>query len=133
MLPAQDPEVARAHRVFERGRAVADKSGFERLSAQARQTLLQSWEAISFDWYKDKLHGSTYRHPESGAEIVELDKFVQMQVLRGEWLGQVGELAAYCARPVRQRPLVQGIVRSCDHWAALALGDTIKEVWWVAK
>jgi hypothetical protein len=50
VLPAQDPEVARAHRVFERVRAVADKSGFERLSAQVRQTLLQGWEAIPFDW-----------------------------------------------------------------------------------
>jgi hypothetical protein len=38
VLPrAQDPEVARAHRVFERVHAVADKSGFERLSPQARQ------------------------------------------------------------------------------------------------
>jgi hypothetical protein len=52
VLPAQDPEVARAHRVFEWVRAVADKSGFERLSAQARQTLLQGWEAIPFDWYE---------------------------------------------------------------------------------
>ena len=83
--------------------------------------------------YKDKLQGSIYRHPEGGAEVLELDHFVQMQVLRGERLGRVGELAAYCAQPVRQRPLVQGIVWSCDHWAALALGDTIKEVWWVAK
>jgi hypothetical protein len=133
VLPAQDPEVARAHRVFERVRAVADKSGFEHLSAQARQTLLQGWEAIFFDWYKDKRHGSIYRHPEGGAEVLEPDHFVQMQVLQGERLGQVGELAVYCARPVRQRPLVQGIVWSGDHWAALALGDTIKEVWWVAK
>jgi hypothetical protein len=78
VLPGQDPEVARAHRVFERVRAVADKSGFEHLSAQARQTLLQGWEAISFDWYKDKLHGSIYRRPEGGAEVLELDHFVQM-------------------------------------------------------
>jgi hypothetical protein len=52
VLPAQEPEVARAYRVFERVRAVADKSGFERLSAQARQTLLQGWEAIPFDWIR---------------------------------------------------------------------------------
>jgi tetratricopeptide (TPR) repeat protein len=108
-------------------------SGFERLSAQARQNRLQGWQAIPFDWYKDKLHGSIYRHPEGGAEVLELDHFVQMQVLRGERLGRVGELAAYCARPLRQRPLVQGIVWSCNHWAALTLGDTVKEVWWVAK
>jgi tetratricopeptide (TPR) repeat protein len=108
-------------------------TGFERLSPQARQNSLQGWQAIPFDWYKDKLQGSIYRHPEGGAEVLELDHFVQMQVLRGERLGRVGELAAYCARPMRQRPLVQGVVWSCDDWAALALGDTVKEVWWVAK
>jgi hypothetical protein len=71
---------------------------------------LQGWQAIPFDGYKDKLQGSFYRHPEGEAEVLELDHFVQMQVLRGERLGRVGELAAYCARPLRQRPLVQGIV-----------------------
>jgi tetratricopeptide (TPR) repeat protein len=108
-------------------------TGFERLSPQAKQNSLQGWQAIPFDWYKDKLHGSIYRHPEGGAEVLELDHFVQMQVLRGERLGRVGDLAAYCAQPVRQRPLVRGEVWSCDHWAALTLGDTVKEVWWVAK
>jgi hypothetical protein len=108
-------------------------TGFERLSAQARQTLLQGWEAIPFDWYKDKLHGHIYRQPGGKAEVLELDHFVQMQVLKGERLGRVRELAAYCARPLRQRPLVRGTVWSCDNWAALALGDRVQEVWWVAK
>jgi hypothetical protein len=117
---------------FVRNRASCRRS-LERLSSQARQNRLQGWQAIPFDWYKDKLHGSIYRHPEGGAEVLELDRFVQMQVLRGERLGRVGDLAAYCARPVRQRPLVQGVVWSCNDWAALALGDTVKEVWWVAK
>jgi tetratricopeptide (TPR) repeat protein len=30
-------------------------SGFERLSPQVRQNSLQGWQAIPFDWYKDKL------------------------------------------------------------------------------
>jgi hypothetical protein len=46
-------------------------SGLECLSVQARQTLLQGWEAIPFDWYKDKLHRHIYRHPEGRAEVLE--------------------------------------------------------------
>jgi tetratricopeptide (TPR) repeat protein len=108
-------------------------AGFKQLSPKARQDFLPGWKPIPFDWVKEKLHGHIYRHPDGRAEVLELDQFVQMQVLRGGQLGLVRDLSAYCARPLRQRTLVQGVVWSCDDWAALALGNAVQEVWWVAK
>jgi hypothetical protein len=103
-------------------------SGCGRWPTKAANACRSSWWSI--------VRPTLRRHaswPQGGAEILELDHFVQMQVLRGERLGRVGELAAYCARPLRQRPLMQGIVWFCDHWAALALGNRVQEVWWVAE
>jgi hypothetical protein len=108
-------------------------AGFKQLSPKARQDFLPGWKPIRFDWVKEKLQGHIYRHPDGRAEVLELDQFVQMQVLQGGQLGLVRDLPAYCARPLRQRTLVQGVVWSCDDWAALALGDAVQEVWWVAK
>jgi tetratricopeptide (TPR) repeat protein len=108
-------------------------SGFERLSARSPEALLAGWRSMSFDWIRAKLHGQIYRSPEGGAEVLALDEFVQMQVLRGGPLGLVGGLSGYCGEPLRQRTLAQGEVWSCDDWAALALGEEVKEVWWVAK
>lgn len=108
-------------------------NGFERLSARSREAVLPGWRSLSFDWIRAELHGHIFRSPEGGAEVLELDQFVQMQVLRGGPLGVVGTLSGYCAEPLRQRALAQGVVWSCDDWAALAMGDTVQEVWWVAK
>jgi len=108
-------------------------SGFERLSPDGTQNSLRDWQAIAFDWFKDKLHGHIYRRPDGLAEVLELDQFVQMQVLRDDSLGRVRDLGAYCEQRLKPRPLSQGVVWSCDDWAALSSGDQIQELWWVAK
>ncbi|MGH8569905.1 MAG: hypothetical protein ACREXU_18350, partial [Gammaproteobacteria bacterium] len=77
--------------------------------------------------------GHIYRRPDGAAEILELDNFLQMQVLRGERLARAGDLEAYCQQRLRPRPLPQGTLWSCDNWAALTSGDEVQEVWWVAK
>ena len=108
-------------------------AGFEGLSPEAMRSTLRGWQAIGFDWFKGKLHGHIYRRPDGAAEVLELDQFVQMQVLRGERLARAADLEAYCRQPVRPRPLPQGTLWSCDDWAALTSGDEVQEVWWVAK
>jgi len=108
-------------------------TGFEGLSPEAMQSTLRGWQAIGFDWFKGKLHGHIYRRPDGAAEILELDNFLQMQVLRGERLARAGDLEAYCPQRLRPRLLPQGTLWSCDEWAALTSGDEVQEVWWVAK
>jgi tetratricopeptide (TPR) repeat protein len=108
-------------------------NGFERLSPQALRNALPGWKAISFDWYKEKLHGHIYQHPDGRAAVLELDQFPQMQVLRGTQLGTLQDIAASCSQPLRQRNLVQGVVWSCSNWAVLVKGEQVQEAWWVAK
>ena len=75
---------------------------FERFSVKASQKRLPNWQSIPFDWFKDKLHGHIYRRPDGGAEVLELDGFVQMQVLHGASLAQVENLSVFCAEPLRR-------------------------------
>jgi tetratricopeptide (TPR) repeat protein len=91
------------------------------------------WQAIEFDWLKDKLHGRIYERRDGTAEMLALDQFVQMQVLTGQRLGKKEDLSSYCPRPLRQRALVQGTLWSCQRWAALERDGVIHEVWWVAE
>ena len=107
--------------------------GFEPLSPEIRASRLAHWQTIDFDWVTERLQGRIYQRPDGKAEVLELDGFVQMQVLKGERFGPVDALAGYCARPLRMRMLAQGEVWSCEHWAALTRDGTITELWWVAK
>ncbi|MFH0342937.1 MAG: hypothetical protein ACHBNF_12580 [Chromatiales bacterium] len=52
---------------------------------------------------------------------------------RGERLGRVRDLGTHCQERLKPRDLSQGVVWSCDDWAALGSGDQVQEVWWVAK
>jgi hypothetical protein len=98
-----------------------------------REPLLPDWKSIEFDWARDKLHGHIHLRPDGLAEVLELDHFVHMQVLRGEYLGRIELLPRYCAEPLRHRVLAHGEVWTCDHWAAWVREDRLQEVWWVAK
>jgi tetratricopeptide (TPR) repeat protein len=108
-------------------------SGLERLAPEVERNTLRDWDATYFDWFKGKLHGHIYRRRDKKAEVLELDQFIQMQVLKGNRLAKVQDLASYCSQPLRQRSLAQGVVRSCDGWAALSTGNEVKELWWIAK
>ncbi|MGH8474015.1 MAG: tetratricopeptide repeat protein, partial [Gammaproteobacteria bacterium] len=107
-------------------------TALETASAAAMQNTLLGWQVIEFDWFKDKLHGNIYRHPGGLAEVLEIDDLVQMQVLHGEHLGRVRDLSAHCAQRLKVHLLSEGIVWSCEDWAALTSGDEVKELWWVA-
>lgn len=108
-------------------------TSFEPLSRQLREERLGRWELIPFDWFKDKLHGAIYRRPDGKAEVLELDHFVQMQVLKGSELGTVRDLNGYCARSLRQRNLARGVVWSCDDWAVWVQHGQVREAWWIAR
>lgn len=107
-------------------------TGLARLSRDDAARLA-GWRVTAFDWYREQLHGHIYRRPDGGAEVLELDRFVQMQVLRGNDLGSVAALPDYCPRPLRRRELARGTVWSCDDWAALSHGQAVSEIWKVAR
>jgi tetratricopeptide (TPR) repeat protein len=108
-------------------------SGLRLLSPRDTRKILYPWEAMEFDWFGDKLHGHIYRSPSGDAEVLELDQFVQMQVLKGKDLSRVRDLSAHCANALRTRSLHQGKLWSCDTWAALERDGEVKELWWIAK
>ena len=107
-----------------------------RLQRQAPQTLrttLEGWRALRVNGATDKLNGHIYYHPEGAAAVLELDRFVQLQVIRDASLGTVQAARGYCPQPLRPRALAQGVVWSCTDWAVLAHGDQVREAWWVAR
>lgn len=107
-------------------------TGDKPLSAEDK-SILQSWKRIDFDWFTKGLQGHIYQRPEDGAEVLELDQFVHMQVLKETGLSNIQKLSGFCAKPLRQHILASGTVWSCDHWGVMTQGDKIKEAWWIAK
>jgi hypothetical protein len=95
---------------------------------------LYGWgRPISFNWYREQLRGHIYQHPDGRVAVLELDDFMQMQVLKGEHLGQVSQLSHYCGQTLRQRHLARGILWSCGDWAALTFENKVQEVWRVLR
>ncbi|HCK80954.1 MAG TPA: hypothetical protein DIC59_05745 [Candidatus Competibacteraceae bacterium] len=105
----------------------------QRQSPQSLRGLLKDWRVLRVNGSSDKLDGHIYYHPEGTAAVLELDQFVQVQVLRDGALGTVQAARGYCPRPLRPRELAGGTVWSCADWAVLARGDEVREVWWVAR
>ncbi|MGA8053075.1 MAG: M48 family metalloprotease [Burkholderiales bacterium] len=108
-------------------------NGREGRAPRVAEELGSAWRVREFDWQKTKLHGRIFWRADGSAELLELAGFVQMQALKGEDLGKAAELEGYCARPLRRRALAQGVVWSCDQWAALVRDDIVREVWWAAR
>ena len=105
------------------------------LSEQTRvMEKLYGWERpISFNWYREQLRGHIYERPDGRFAVLELDDFMQMQVLKGDNLGDVSQLSSYCGESLRQRTLANGILWSCSDWAALTFEDKVREVWRVLR
>jgi tetratricopeptide (TPR) repeat protein len=106
-----------------------DQDSASRVSKHLRQAQLGDWKVIGFDWFKGNLHGHIYQRPDGQAEVLELDGFVQMQVLKGGPLGPMTSLREHCSRPLHERRLVHGALLSCGKWAALAEEGELKELW----
>ena len=97
------------------------------------KSILKNWKRINFDWFTKGLQGHIYQRQTDAAEVLELDQFIHMQVLKGSTLGPVNIISGFCQKPLRQRALAKGIIWSCDHWAVLTQNDKIIEAWWIAK
>ena len=98
-----------------------------------QQAVLKDWQKTAFDWFQDDLYGHIYQNRLSQAQVLVLDGFVQMQILKGKPLGDPHTLDAYCASPLRTRTLAQGQILSCQSWAVWVRDDAIQEVWQMAE
>jgi hypothetical protein len=68
-----------------------------------------------------------YEHPNGIASVLGLRRRVEMVVLKQ--LDNINELSDYCGEPLRERGVVNGVLLSCDNWAALVVGEEVREVW----
>lgn len=107
---------------------------WQKISEQeAVMNRLSDWEEpIPID-LSEKLRGHIYQRPNGGVEVLELEEFMQMQVLKGDNLGTVHKLSNYCGQPLRQRTLANGELWSCGNWAALAFDGKVQEVWRILR
>jgi hypothetical protein len=96
---------------------------------------LSDWEeATPIKFLPDNQVGHIYQHPHGRAEVLELDNYVQLQILKGDNLSSVNQLSNYCGQPLRQRTLARGDLWSCGNWAALTFdGQKVLEVWQVVR
>lgn len=108
---------------------------WQRISQQRKLVKqLYSWgKPTYFNWYKAKLKGKIYKHPNGQLEILELDDFIQMQVIKGKNLPKIKQLSKYCNQTLQQRQLINGNLLSCNDWAALTFEGKVQEVWRVLK
>ena len=108
---------------------------WQRISQQIKLVnKLYSWgRPTYFNWQKAKLKGKIYQRPDGQLEILELDDFIQMQVLKGKDLPKSQKLPKYCNQTLQQRRLINGILWSCNDWAALSFDGKVQEVWRVLK
>jgi hypothetical protein len=98
-----------------------------------RDHTLAGWRSIPFDWAGDALYGHIYRAPSGKAAVLELDGFVQMQVLEVSTSLAPSELQSVCARTLRRRALAGRRVWSCHDWSVSMVEGEPTELWWVAR
>ncbi len=98
----------------------------------AERKLLFDWEVTEFDWREKWRNARFYRNQDGSAEVLEIAGFLKMQVIRGQGLGSVKSLQAYCNNPIHDRTLAQGALWTCKkNWAALTFENNVREVWWL--
>ena len=91
------------------------------------------WEAQRFDWFADQLSGRILTRVDGGAMVLELDRFVQMQVLRKDLPGGPDMLVPHCPSGLDRREVAAGRILSCGNWAALLSDGGVRELWWLAR
>jgi tetratricopeptide (TPR) repeat protein len=102
------------------------------LSGKTR-LVLHNWQPKLINLNQESLKGFLYASFDSNAEVLELDDFIQMKVIKHKNLGKVSDLQRYCKKQLHRRMLSQGEIWTCGHWAALTRGKNVDEVWWMAK
>jgi tetratricopeptide (TPR) repeat protein len=102
------------------------------LTDQARASV-QNWRSQRIALDQSQLNGHLYTSPNDQSELLELDEFVQMKVLKNQNMGTIAKLPGTCKSALQRRTMAKGIVWTCRNWAVLTLNDTIQEAWWMAK
>lgn len=102
------------------------------LTPTLRAKLFPGWESIPFDWFQAKLYGFIHRSPDRQAEVMEMDQFVQLQVVKKDLAVSLEQLPKLCSRPLIRHRLLSEEVFACDRWAVLARDGRAIEAWWIA-
>ncbi len=90
-----------------------------------KQKTLNQWQKSRVRIYD--LFEHIYQHP--NAEVLRLRDWVEMVVLKKLEHITKKDLPAYCGQPLRERRVVNGTLWTCRDWAALVVGDEVREVW----
>ena len=99
---------------------------------QVDYKFLDGWKQISVNWAIDNLSGHIYQRKDKQAELLELDGYVQMQVLKNRQFETPTEIVKKCRQAMNKRTTSQGDVWTCGNWAILVQDKRIKEAWWNA-
>ena len=92
-----------------------------------------SWTSTAFGWQGGHLTGNVYRSQDTQGEVLELDGYVQLQVLKGKGLGTTTSIASRCHRGLRSQRIGSRRIWTCEDWAAVAHDETIEQVWRIAR
>lgn len=102
------------------------------LTPTLRAKLFRGWEAIPFDWFQAKLYGFIHRSPDRQAEVMEMDQFIQLQVVKTALRVTTEQLPKLCPQPLTRHRLLNGELFTCGHWAVLVRDQHPVEAWWIA-
>ncbi|GAB4362182.1 MAG: hypothetical protein Kow0060_18270 [Methylohalobius crimeensis] len=103
------------------------------LTPTLRSRLFREWEAIPFDWYRAKLYGFIHRSPDRRAAVMEMDQYIQLQVIKTKLPLSIQQLPKFCPQPLTKRRLLSGELHSCENWAVLVREDQPVEAWWITR
>lgn len=132
MKPMQCRKASKKSAARKSWRLPLPENQLKTLTPSIHQSFVTGWKTTSFDWYNDKLFGHVYRHPKGWYELLEMNQFVHMQVIKYS-LDDITNLQDYCGFPLRRRQMVIGQIWSCENWAAVTMDNKVREVWWVAR
>lgn len=98
-----------------------------------RETLFAGWQANRLGWLPEKQQGTVYRRGEE-VEVLDLDGYVVMVVLRGRRFGPAKALRKKLGNPTDIQQMAAGEVwRYGADWAVLVRTGEVREVWVVQK
>ncbi len=103
------------------------------LTATDREKIKTGWHSLPFDWASADLHGFIHQRNDEDIEMLEIDHFIQMQVLKGNPVADINKINSYCSYPFMKRKLDIDEIWTCDNWAVLVVNQQVKEIWYIHK
>jgi hypothetical protein len=103
------------------------------MTAADRRRIKTGWHSLPFDWASADLHGFIHQRNDEDIEILEMNNFIQLQVLRGSPVADINKINAYCTHPFMKRKLDVDEIWTCDNWAVLVVNQQAKEIWYLQE